>query len=78
MSDLKKRITNLLTKLRVDENSVLFAKGDTVNEKTIKKISKADMQRTRFYVICISILLKTVVKQMNSQVKKVVLTTPFI
>ena len=51
MSDLKKRITNLLTKLRVDENSVLFAKGDTVNEKTIKKISKADMQRTRFYII---------------------------
>ena len=28
MSDLKKRITNLLTKLRVDKNSVLFAKGD--------------------------------------------------
>ena len=39
MSDLKKRIINLLAKLRVDEKSVLFAKDDTLNEKTVKKIS---------------------------------------
>ena len=36
---LKKRITNLLTKLRVDENSALFAKGDTLIKKMVKKIS---------------------------------------
>ena len=41
MADLKQRITNLLTKLRVNENNVLFAKGDILNEKTVKKISKS-------------------------------------
>lgn len=35
MSNLNKRIDNLMTKLRVDENSVLFAKGETLDEKTI-------------------------------------------
>ena len=73
MSDLKKRITNLLTKIRVDENSVLFAKGGTLNKKTVKKIQKADMQRTRFYMICVVVFLKTKIQQRNSRVKELFL-----
>ena len=34
MSNLEKRLGNLLNKLRMDENSVLFAKGDKLNEKS--------------------------------------------
>ena len=41
MSNLRKRIGNLLKKLRVDENSVLFAKGDELNEKTVNKLGKS-------------------------------------
>ena len=41
MSNLNKRISNLLIKLRVDEKSVLFGKGKMLDNKTIKKISKS-------------------------------------
>ena len=41
MSNLEKRLGNLLKKLRVDENSVLFAKGDELNEKTVNKLAKS-------------------------------------
>ena len=41
MSNLEKRLGNLLKKLRVDENSVFFAKGDELNEKTVNKLAKS-------------------------------------
>ena len=41
MSNLEKRLGNLLEKLRVDENSILFAKGDELNEKTVNKLAKS-------------------------------------
>ena len=41
MSNLNKRISNLLTKLRADEKSILFAKGETLDNTTIKKFRKA-------------------------------------
>ena len=41
MSNLEKRLGNLLKKLRVDENSVLFAKGDELNKKTVSKLAKS-------------------------------------
>ena len=41
MSNLEKRLGHLLKKLRVDENSVLFAKGDELNEKTVNKLAKS-------------------------------------
>ena len=41
MSNLEKRLGNLLKNLRVDKNSVLFAKGDELNEKTVKKLAKS-------------------------------------
>ena len=40
MSNLNKRISNLLTKLRVDEKKCSFRKKETLDNKTIKKISK--------------------------------------
>ena len=36
MSHLNKRIRNLMTKLRVDEKSMLFAKVEPLDKKTIK------------------------------------------
>ena len=41
MPNFGKRVNNLLTKLRVDENSILFAKGETLDDKTVKNISKS-------------------------------------
>ena len=34
IENLKKKINNLLNKLRLDEQSILFAKGDGINKKT--------------------------------------------
>ena len=78
MSDLKKRITNLLTKLRVDENSVLFAKGDTLNEKTVKKISKSRYAKDKVLYSLYSSFVKNGGKANEFSSKKVILTTPFI
>ena len=36
MENLKKKINNLLNKLRLDEQSILFAKGKGINEKLEK------------------------------------------
>ena len=41
MSNVGKRVNNLLTKLRVDENSILSAKGEILEDKTVKKLSKS-------------------------------------
>ena len=41
MSNFGKRVNDLLTKLRVDENSILFAKGETLDDKSVKNISKS-------------------------------------
>ena len=41
MSNLENRLGNLLKKLRVDENSVPFAKGGELNEKTVIKLAKS-------------------------------------
>ena len=78
MSDLKKRVTNLLIKLRVDKNGVLFAKGDALNEKTVKKISKSRYAKDKvLYNLCSS-FVKNGGKTKKFSSKKVVLTTPFI
>ena len=36
MENLKKKINNFLNKLRLDEQSILFAKGDGINKKLEK------------------------------------------
>ena len=74
MSDLKKRITNLLTKLRVEENSVLFAKGDLLNKKTVKKISKSRYAKDKVLYNLYSSFVKSRGKASEFSSKKVVLT----
>ena len=34
-------MNNLITKLRIDESSILFAKVETLEDKTVKKFSKS-------------------------------------
>ena len=41
MPNFGKRVNDLLTKLRVDENSILFGKGETLDDKSVKNISKS-------------------------------------
>ena len=41
MSDLKKIIDNLFAKLRLDEKSISFVRGNDLNEKTIKRLSRS-------------------------------------
>ena len=48
MCDLKKRIDNLFTKLRLDEKRILFARGDDLNKKTIKRFRSSRYDKTRF------------------------------
>ena len=50
MSDLKKRIDNLFTKLRLDEKSILFARGDDINEKTIKRLSGSRYEKENILI----------------------------
>ena len=45
MSNFGKRVNNLLTKLRVNENSILFAKGKILEDKTVKKLSKSQYSK---------------------------------
>ena len=39
--NLEKRFKNLLRKLLVDESSILFASGDDLNQKTVKRLRKS-------------------------------------
>ena len=75
--DLKKRITNLYTKLRVNENSLLFAKGDTFNEKKVTKISKSRYAKDRILHNLYKSFVKNGGKANEFSSKKVVLTTLF-
>ena len=78
MSNLKKKITNLLTKLRVDENSVVFAKVDTLSKKFVKKISKSRYAKGKALYNLYSSFVKNGGKAKEFSSKKVVLTIPFI
>ena len=77
MSNLEKRLGNLLKKLRVDENSVLFAKGDELNEKTVNKLAKSRYDKDRV----LSNLYREF-KKNGGKIKelktKVVINTPFV
>ena len=41
MSDLKRRIDNLFRKLRINEKNIIFVRGDSLNKKTIKRLSRS-------------------------------------
>ena len=48
MSDLKKIIDNLFAKLRLDEKSILFVRGNDLNEKLSKDSVGVGTAMTRF------------------------------
>ena len=77
MSNLEKRLGNLLKKLRVDENSVLFAKGDKLNEKTVNKLAKSRYDK---YAVLLNRYREF--KKNGGKIKelktKVVINTPFV
>ena len=77
MSNLNKRISNLLTKLRVDEKSVLFAKGETLENKTIKEISKNSYVKDKVLLNPYNKPVKNGGKTSDFKDKKVIINTPF-
>ena len=48
-SNLKKKINSLLNKLRLNEQSILFAEGDGKNEKNLKSISKSGYVKDKVF-----------------------------
>ena len=77
MSNLNKTIINLLTKLRVDEKSVLFAKGETLDNKMIKKISKSSYVNGKLLLNLYNEFVKNGGKTSDFKDKKVIINTPF-
>ena len=77
MSNLEKRLGNLLKKLSVDENSVVFAKGDELNEKTVNKLAKSKYDKDT-----VLLNLYREFKKNRGKIKelktKVVINTPFV
>ena len=71
MSNLEKRLGNLLKNLGVDENSILFAKGDELNEKTVKKLAKSRYDKD-------TVLLNLYMEFKKELKTKVVINTPFV
>ena len=48
-SNLKKKINSLLNKLRLNEQSILFAEGDGNNKKNLKSISKSGYVKDKVF-----------------------------
>ena len=78
MSNFRKCVNNLLTKLRVDENSILFAKGETLDDKTVKNISKSKYSKDIVLYNLYKEYIKNGGKKEDSKTKKIVTNTPFV
>ena len=78
MSNFGKRVNNLLTKLRVDENSILFAKGETLDDKTVKNISKSKYSKDIVLYNLYKEYVKNGGKKEDFKTKKIVINTPFV
>ena len=49
MGNLEMKINNLLNKLKLDEQSILFAKGNGINKKNLKSISKSNYVKDKVF-----------------------------
>ena len=78
MSNFGKRVNSLLTKLRVDENSILFAKGENLDDKTVKEISKSNYSKDIVLYNLYKEYIKTRGKKEDFKTKKIVINTPFV
>ena len=78
MSNFGKRVNNLLTKFRVDKNSILFAKGETLEDKTVKKLSKSKDSKDIVLFNLYKEYIKNGEKKEGFKTKKIVINTPFV
>ena len=78
MSNFGKCVNNLLTKLKVDENSILFAKRETLEDKTVKKLSKSKYSKNIVLYNLYKEYIKNGAKKEDFKTKKIVINTPFI
>ena len=77
MSNLNKSISNLLTKLTVDEKSVLFTKAETLDNKTTKNFSKSSYVKDNVLLNLYNEFVKNGGKTSDFKDKKVIINTPF-
>ena len=78
MSNVGKRVNNLLTKLRVDENSILSAKGEILEDKTVKKLSKSKYSKDIVLYNLYKEYIKNGRKKEDFKTKKIFINTPFV
>ena len=78
MSNFGKCVNNLLTKLKVDENSILFAKRETLEDKTVKKLSKSKYSKNIVLHNLYKEYIKNGAKKEDFKTKKIVINTSFI
>ena len=78
MENLKKKINNFLNKLRLDEQSTLFAKGDGISKKNLKSISKSNYVKDKVLFNFYNDFSKEGGKIQNLAKTNVVINTPFL
>ena len=78
MSNFGKCVNNLLTKLKVDENSILFAKREILEDKTVKKLSKSKYSKNIVLYNLYKEYIKNGAKKEDFKTKKIVINTLFI
>ena len=76
MSNLNKRISNLLTNLRVDVKSVIFAQGETLDNKTIKFFLESSYVKNKVLLNLYKKFAKNGGKMSDFKDKKVIINTP--
>ena len=75
---LKKKINNLLNRLRLDERSILFAKGDGISKKNLKSISKSNYVKDKVLFNFYNDFIEEGGKIENLAKTNVVINTPFL
>ena len=78
MGNLEMKINNLLNKLKLDEQSILFAKGNGINKKNLKSISKSNYVKDKVFFNFYNDFIKKTGKVEHLAKTNVVINTPFL
>ena len=78
MGNLEMKINNLLNKLKLDEQSILFAKGNGINKKNLKSISKSNYVKDKVFFNFYNDFIKKTGKVEHLAKTNVVINTPFV
>ena len=78
VENLKKKINNLLNRLRLDERSILFAKGNGISKKNLKSISKSNYVKDKVLFNFYNDFIEEGGKIENLAKTNVVINTPFL